>query len=109
MAINLQSVAQTATADGNTTAASQLRQLATDFTNASQSGQLPNIQDRAQAVGVAYQARLDRTCERRSRSSIRLRGFRRFRFPVLPHFRFSRTLKGWKYISRPTLKRGSSR
>ena len=51
IATNLQNAAQTATSDGNTTAASQLNQLATDFTNASQSGQLPNIQDLAQAVG----------------------------------------------------------
>ena len=48
---NLQSAAQTATQDGNTSAASQLSQLSTDFTNASTSGQLPNIQDLAQAVG----------------------------------------------------------
>jgi hypothetical protein len=48
---NLQTAAQTATSAGNTTAASQLSQLATDFTNASQNGQLPNIQDLAQAVG----------------------------------------------------------
>jgi hypothetical protein len=48
---NLQNAAQTATAEGNTTAATQLNQLATDFSSASQSGQLPNIQDLAQAVG----------------------------------------------------------
>ena len=35
IATNLQSAAQTAQADGNTTAANQLNQLATDFTNAS--------------------------------------------------------------------------
>ena len=51
IATNLTSAAATAQADGNTTAATQLNQLATDFTNASQSGQLPNIQDLAQAVG----------------------------------------------------------
>ncbi len=51
IATNLQSAAKTATADGNTTAATQLNQLATDFTNASQSGQMPNIQDLAQAAG----------------------------------------------------------
>ncbi len=50
IATNLQSAAQTAQADGNSTAASQLNQLATDFTNASQSGQLPNMQDLAQAL-----------------------------------------------------------
>jgi len=49
IATNLQSAAQTAQADGNSIAATQLNQLATDFTNASQSGQLPNIQDLAQA------------------------------------------------------------
>src|ERR1019366_2800930 len=39
------------TSDGNTTAATQLNQLATDFTSASKSGQLPSVQDLAQAVG----------------------------------------------------------
>ena len=48
---NLQAAAQTATTDGNSTAANQLSQLATDFSNASTSGQLPNIQDLAQAMG----------------------------------------------------------
>ena len=47
---NLQNAAQTAQSDGNTTAANQLGTLATDFANASQTGQLPNIQDLAQAV-----------------------------------------------------------
>lgn len=51
IATNLTSAAQTAQTDGNTTAANQLTQLASDFTNASTSGQLPNIQDLAQAVG----------------------------------------------------------
>jgi hypothetical protein len=51
IATNLQSAAQTAQSDGNTTAANQLNQLATDFTNASKNGQLPNIQDLAEAVG----------------------------------------------------------
>jgi len=51
IAANLKSAAQTAQADGNSTAANQLNQLATDFTSASQSGQLPNIQDLAQAIG----------------------------------------------------------
>ena len=50
IATNLQSAAQTAQADGNTTAANQLNQLSTDFSNASTSGQLPNIQDLAQAT-----------------------------------------------------------
>jgi len=51
IATNLQNAAKTAQADGNSTAANQLNQLATDFTNASASGQLPNIQDLAQALG----------------------------------------------------------
>jgi ribosomal protein L22 len=51
IATNLQSAAQTAQSDGNTSAANQLNQLAADFSNASKSGQLPNIQDLAQAVG----------------------------------------------------------
>ena len=51
IATNLQNAAKTATADGNTAAATQLTQLATDFTTASQSGQLPNISDLAQAIG----------------------------------------------------------
>lgn len=51
IATNLQSAAQTATADGNSTQATQLNQLATDFNGASQSGQMPNMQDLAQAVG----------------------------------------------------------
>jgi hypothetical protein len=51
IATNLQSAAQTAQSEGNTTAATQLNQLSTDFTNASTSGQLPNVQDLAQAVG----------------------------------------------------------
>lgn len=51
IATNLQSAAQTAQANGNTGAANQLNQLSADFTNASKSGQLPNIQDLAKAVG----------------------------------------------------------
>jgi hypothetical protein len=51
IATNLQSAAQSATASGNTAAASQLNQLATDFQTASTSGQLPNFQDLAQAAG----------------------------------------------------------
>ena len=54
IATNLQTAAQTATSDGNTTAATQLNTLATDFTNASQSGQLPNVQDLAQAVSGGH-------------------------------------------------------
>ena len=51
IASNLQSAAETAQANGNSTAANQLNQLATDFTNASKSGQLPNMQDLARASG----------------------------------------------------------
>ncbi|HEY4360527.1 MAG TPA: hypothetical protein VGN17_06145 [Bryobacteraceae bacterium] len=51
IATNLQDAAQTAQANGNTTAANQLNQLSADFSNASKTGQLPNIQDLAQAVG----------------------------------------------------------
>ncbi|MGD0870451.1 MAG: hypothetical protein ABSB88_12915 [Bryobacteraceae bacterium] len=54
IATNLQSAAKTATADGNTAAATQLNQLATDFTTASQSGQLPNVQDVSQAVSGGH-------------------------------------------------------
>ncbi|HEY7337812.1 MAG TPA: hypothetical protein VH639_23160, partial [Bryobacteraceae bacterium] len=43
-----------ATSDGDTASASELNQLATDFTSASQTGQLPNLQDLAQAIGGAH-------------------------------------------------------
>ena len=51
IATNLESAAKTAESDGNTTAAAQLTQLATDFTDASKNGQLPNITDLAKAIG----------------------------------------------------------
>jgi hypothetical protein len=51
IATNLQSAAQSATNAGNTSAANQLNTLASDFTSASQNGQLPNISDLAQAIG----------------------------------------------------------
>jgi hypothetical protein len=51
IATNLQTAAQTATAAGDTTKAAQLTQLSNDFSSASKSGQLPNMQDLAQAVG----------------------------------------------------------
>jgi hypothetical protein len=51
IATNLQGAAQTAQTGGNTTEANQLNQLATDFSSASTSGQLPNIDDLAQAAG----------------------------------------------------------
>ena len=54
IASKLQSAAKTATADGNAAAATQLNQLATDFTTASQSGQLPNVQDLSQAVSGGH-------------------------------------------------------
>jgi aromatic ring hydroxylase len=54
IATDLTTAGQTAQSEGNTTAANQLNQLATDFTNASSSGQLPNIQDLAQAVGGGH-------------------------------------------------------
>jgi hypothetical protein len=55
IAVNLQSAAQTAQASGDSPQANQLGQLATDFTNASGTGQLPNLQDLAQAVGGSQQ------------------------------------------------------
>jgi len=55
IATNLTTAAQTDTADGNTAGASQLTQLATDFTTASTSGDLPNISDLAQAIGGGAQ------------------------------------------------------
>jgi hypothetical protein len=54
IATNLETAAQTATAAGDTTKAAQLTQLATDFTDASKSGQLPNMQDLAKAVGGGH-------------------------------------------------------
>jgi len=51
IAADLQKAAETAQADGNTTAANQLNQLATDFANASTSGELPDILDLALAIG----------------------------------------------------------
>jgi len=53
IATNLQSAAQTAQADGNTTMANQLNQLSTDFSNTST--QLPNILDLAQATTGHHQ------------------------------------------------------
>jgi hypothetical protein len=52
IATNLTTAAQTAQSQGNTTEATQLNQLATDFNAASTSGQLPNVQDLAQAMGA---------------------------------------------------------
>lgn len=50
IATNLQGAAKTATADGDTSQANELNQLATDFQNASQNNTLPNVQDLAQAL-----------------------------------------------------------
>jgi hypothetical protein len=55
IATNLQSAAQTAQGDGNAAAASQLNNLAADFSNASASGELPSLQDLAQADGGGQQ------------------------------------------------------
>jgi hypothetical protein len=52
IATNLTTAAQTAQTDGNTNAAAQLTQLASDFTSASQNGTLPNLKDLAQATGA---------------------------------------------------------
>ena len=54
IAANLQNASQTAQANGNTTAATQLSQLAADFTSASTSGQLPNIQALAKALAAGH-------------------------------------------------------
>jgi hypothetical protein len=51
IATSLQSESQTAQSQGNSGVAGELSQLANDFTTASQTGQLPNLQDLAQAVG----------------------------------------------------------
>jgi hypothetical protein len=54
IATNLQSAAQTAASNGDMAAASQLNQLATDFSNASKSGHLPNVADLAKAMGGGH-------------------------------------------------------
>jgi hypothetical protein len=51
---NLLTAAQKAQTDGNTTAATQLNQLSTDFSSAYKSGQLPSILDLAQAIGGGH-------------------------------------------------------
>jgi hypothetical protein len=50
IAANLRAAAQTAQADGNTSEASQLTQVATQFANASTTGQLPDVQDLFQSL-----------------------------------------------------------
>lgn len=52
IATNLQTASQSATSAGDTTLGSQLTKLSMDFQNASASGQLPNVPDLAQAIGV---------------------------------------------------------
>jgi len=54
IAANLQSAAETAQSQGNTTAATEFNQLATDFSDASSRGQLPNLQDLARAVSGGH-------------------------------------------------------
>jgi hypothetical protein len=54
IATNLQTAAQTAQSSGNTTAANQLTQLATDFSNASANDQLPSVKDLAEASGGGH-------------------------------------------------------
>jgi len=54
IATNLQTAAATATKSGNSAEASQLSTLAKDFGSASQSGQLPNLQDLAAAIGGGH-------------------------------------------------------
>jgi len=51
---SLQTTANSATAAGNTGFASEVSQLSTDFQKASTSGQLPNVQDLARAIGVGH-------------------------------------------------------
>jgi hypothetical protein len=51
---NLQSAAQAAQTQGNTTLATKLSTLSKDFSTASQSGQLPNVQDLAEAMSSGH-------------------------------------------------------
>ena len=54
VATSLQSSAETAQTDGNTTAASELKQLADGLTHPSKTGQLPTLHDLAQAIDVHH-------------------------------------------------------
>lgn len=54
IATNLQSAAQTAKQNGNTIQANQLSQLASDFTDASTRGQMPNVKDLAAAIAGGH-------------------------------------------------------
>ncbi len=51
IAANLQTAAQADQTNGNSAGATQLNQLSADFANASATGQLPDLQDLAQALG----------------------------------------------------------
>jgi hypothetical protein len=51
IAANLHNAAQTAQSNGNTTGANLLNQLASDFTSASKTGQIPSVKDLAAAIG----------------------------------------------------------
>jgi hypothetical protein len=55
IATNLEGAAKTATSQGNTAAATELNQIASDFANSSESGQLPNVLDLAKAIGGGHQ------------------------------------------------------
>jgi|SRR5580692_10085062 hypothetical protein len=55
VASNLKTASRSATAAGNAPLGSRLAQLSTDFNKASTSGQLPNVQDLAQAIGAGLQ------------------------------------------------------
>lgn len=54
IAVKLQAAADADTASGDLTGASKLSQLATDFTAASKTGQLPNLQDVAKTLGGGH-------------------------------------------------------
>ena len=54
IAVKLQAAADADTASGNTAGASQLTKLASDFATASKTGQLPNLEDVAKAVGGGH-------------------------------------------------------
>jgi hypothetical protein len=54
IAVNLHDAAQTAQSNGNTTTANQLNQLSASFSDASKSGQLPDIQGLSQAKTTGH-------------------------------------------------------
>lgn len=57
IAANLDEAAKTAESQGDTTRADQLKKLASDFTAASESGELPDIQDLARVMGGGHHRR----------------------------------------------------